>query len=124
VSFVGLKNGVADWIATSPNLITAQVSDYHPQFNTSDKLALHLWDEISRIRGVNSAFMPSYRMNINNQATIKLNNQNNSLRPDNATTQYNNIFICGDWTMKNYPCTMETAVVSSKRAVETMLKSI
>ncbi len=123
VSFVGLREGVADWLVASPNILSAQVYDYNKQFTTSDKLALHVWDEISRIRGVNSAFMPSYRLEINEQASLKMTENNNSLRPDNAITEYDNAFICGDWTMKNSPCTLEVAVASGKRAVKTMLKS-
>ncbi|MBR4105744.1 MAG: FAD-dependent oxidoreductase [Alphaproteobacteria bacterium] len=123
-SFVGVKGGVADWISISPNIISAQICNYENNFTTLDKLALYIWGEISRIRGVNSAFMPSYRMEVNRHASVKMDNVNNSLRPDNAKTIYDNIFMCGDWTMKNYPCTLETAALSGERAVRTMLKFI
>lgn len=123
VSFVGLREGIADWIVASPNILSAQIFNYKYQFTTPDKIALYVWDEISRIRGVNSSFMPSYRLEINDKASLKMTENNNSARPDNAATEYDNAFLCGDWTMKNYPCTLEVAVSSGKRAVRTMLKS-
>lgn len=123
VSFVGIKGGVTDWITTSSNVITAQICDYDSQFATLDKLAIHVWGEVSQVRGVNSAFMPSYRVELNKNMSIKMDEKNNNLRPDNAKTKYSNVFICGDWTMKNYPCTLETAVMSGRRAVKTMLVS-
>lgn len=122
VSFVGIRDGVADWIAVSPNIISALVCNYEKQFTTYDKLALHVWEEIAHIRGVNSAFMPSYRLKFNHYASIRLNEVNNSLRPDSAETKYDNVFVCGDWTMKNYPCTLESAALSSSRAITTMFK--
>lgn len=122
VSFVGMRNGVANWLYSASNIISAQICDYQHQFTTLDKLALYVWDEISRIRGVNSAFIPSYRINENADATLLHTAQVNSMRPQSASTKYDNVFICGDWTMKNYPCTLETAVLSARRAVKTSLK--
>ncbi len=121
-SFVGVKGGVVDWISISPNVVSAQICNYENNFTTFDKLALYVWSEISRIRGVNSAFMPSYRIEVNRYASVKMDGINNSLRPNNAKTIYDNIFMCGDWTMKNYPCTLEAAALSGERAVRTMLK--
>lgn len=123
VSFVGVRNGVTDWITTSPNIISAQICNYEGQFNTLDKLALYVWGEISQIRGVNSAFVPPYRIELNKAMSINLDEINNAKRPNDATTQYDNVFICGDWTMKNYPCTLETAAISCNRAVKAVLNS-
>lgn len=123
VSFVGVRGCSCDWISVFTNILAAEVCDYDSQFTTTDKLAIHVWEDIAKIRGVNSAFVPSYKLELVENASVRLDEKNNSKRPDSANTQYDNVFICGDWTMKDYPCMMETAVLSSKRAVDTMLKA-
>ena len=50
--------------------------------------------------------------------------KNNLQRPQNALTEYPNVFIAGDWTMKDHPCCMETAVKSAKRAVITSFSKV
>ena len=80
-------------------------------------------DKIAALRGVDSAFMPDYRISHYQKATIKQDTANNRLRPKSAVTEFSNVFIAGDWTMQNYPCCMEVAVQSGKRAVKTALKS-
>ncbi|MBQ9235376.1 MAG: FAD-dependent oxidoreductase [Alphaproteobacteria bacterium] len=120
-SFVGIEDGAADWLVITPNVVTAFVFGKAKSFSTSDKLALHIWDEICRIRGVNSAFVPAYK--VDKHTGIELSDVNNERRPKDARTQYQNLFICGDWTMRDYPCCMEAAALSAVRAVETLLKS-
>lgn len=124
VSFVGVRGGACDWIAVSSDILAAEICDYNPHFATTDKLAIHVWEDIAKIRRVNSAFVPSYKLEVVENASVRLDEKNNAKRLDNANTQYENVFICGDWTMKNYPCMMETAVLSSKRAVKTMLRTM
>ena len=120
--FLGIRGGTADLITVTPNLITAFVYDYCQEFSTYDKIALKIWSEIAQIRKVNAGFVPSYKVNVFNNVGIKISDENNLLRPDDAQSQYDNVFICGDWTMKNYPCCMETATLSALRAVKAALK--
>lgn len=120
---MGIEGGVVDWLMVAPNLITAFVYNYCQEFSTYDKLALKVWGEIAQIRGVNSGFVPSYRVNVFDNAGIQISDENNTLRPQSADTKYDNLFICGDWTMKDYPCCMETAALSAQRAVKSALKA-
>ena len=122
-SFVGIQGGSADWLTITPNLITAFVYDYCQEFSTYDKLALKVWEEISQIRGVNSGFAPSYKVDVFDHAGVRMNDANNALRPDNASSKYSNVFICGDWSMKDYPCCMETAALSAQRAAHLAIKT-
>ena len=121
-SFMGVVNGSFDWLFSNNNLLTAVVSDYRSDREGLSDLAVKIWSEIDKIRGVNSAFMPPFKAILSKNATIKQNMINNSHRPDNAFSQYPNVFIAGDWTMKDYPCCMETAFKSAQRAVTTSLK--
>lgn len=120
-SFVGQKTGLADFVFVNDGTITAVISDYDTDIKM-DELPIKIWKEIDAIRGVDSAFMPDYKISYFPKATIKHDTTGNMLRPKSAKTKYSNVFIAGDWTMKNYPCCMETAVASAKRAMKTASK--
>ena len=123
-SLLGVTGGTVDWLFAGNGLLSAVISDYHPQEDNLTGLAMKVWQEIDKIRGVNSAFMPPYKAFCCKNATIRQDEGNNLRRPRNALTSYPNVFIAGDWTMQNYPCCMETAVRSAIRAVKTAIKSV
>lgn len=120
-SFVAQKTGMADFVFANDGTITAVISAYDSDIKI-DELPLKIWKEIDALRGVDSAFMPDYKISYFPKATIKQDSTSNLLRPKNAKTQYSNVFIAGDWTMRDYPCCMETAVKSAKRAMTTAFK--
>lgn len=121
-SFIGVRGGSFDWLFSYDNLLSAVISNYSPSGENLSQLAMKIWGEIDKIRGVNSAFMPPFKAICVKNATIKQDDTTNSYRPDNALSKYPNVFIAGDWSMKDYPCCMETSVLSAKRAVNTALK--
>lgn len=122
-SFLKIDNGLVQGIFVKDNLLTAVISGSECENKKLSNLAVDVWKEIDRIRGVNSGFMPSYEAIHYNYAYAKNSNENNQKKPINALTKYSNVFIAGDWTMKNYLCCIETAVKSADRAVKTALKS-
>ncbi len=122
-SVIGVENGVSDWLFSNDGLLFAVISDYQADAKDLNNLAVKVWEELDEIRGVNSAFMPPYKAFCFNHATIRQNAENNKKRPVNASTEYPNVFIAGDWTMQNHPCCMETAVKSAYRAVRNAMKS-
>lgn len=113
---MGVVNGLADWFFVSNNVLGVTISDSKYAAAELDDLARQVWLEICKLRGVNSAFVPPFRITCHKQATIKQDSINNAKRPENALTDYKNLFIAGDWTMKDYPCCMEGAYLSGKRA--------
>lgn len=121
-SFIGLRSCIADWLFVNEGFLTATISDYRPSQGALSDLGINIWREIDKIRGVNSGFVPPHKIFCYSKATVKQDETNNNQRPDSAKTEYPNVFIAGDWTMKNYPCCMETAVQSAKRAVKEILK--
>ncbi|MBE6454520.1 MAG: hypothetical protein E7017_06555 [Alphaproteobacteria bacterium] len=116
-SFIGVKNGIADWIFVDNNLLTVVISDADIKDNKLSDVAIKVWKELDAIRGVNSGFLPPYKATIFPNATIKQDIKNNALRPQTPLTEYPNVYIAGDWTMRDYPCCMETAIKSAERAV-------
>ncbi len=123
-SFVGLKSCIADWIFVEGDILTAVISDYKPSLGALSELSLKVWKEIDNVRGVNSAFVPPHKVMCYPRATILQNEKNNLQRPQSALTEYPNVFIAGDWTMKDHPCCMETAVKSAKRAIITSFSKV
>ena len=121
-SFVAQKTGLADFVFVNDGTITAVISGYDSDTKL-EELPVKIWKEIDALRGVDSAFMPEYKISYYPKATIKQDTTSNMLRPKSAKTEYSNVFIAGDWTMKDYPCCMETAVKSAQRAVKTALKT-
>ena len=113
--FIGLKDYMAQWVFSFPNILAVTISNANTCTLSDDELARLIWAEICGLRGRAAAFMPEYRVLRHKRATIKQDKQNNALRPSSAQTKWANLQICGDWTMKNYPCCIETAIRSAKR---------
>ena len=101
----------------SGNIISATISHAFDYMSLpADDLARAVWRDICQIRGVQPAFVPEYRVLKYPRATLLMTPQNNALRPDSCFTKYSNLFLAGDWTMKNWPCSLEAAARSGKRA--------
>ena len=79
------------------------------------ELARQVWQEICAIRGREAAFMPDYKVLRHKRATIKQDKSNNAKRPQTAQTRWENLQLCGDWTVKDSPCCLETAIRSALR---------
>lgn len=112
---LGLTQGTAQWLFSSPGLLAVTISNSNSLKLKDDELAHLIWKEICQIRGRAAAFMPEYKVLRYKRATIKQDKINNDKRPVSAQTTWFNLQICGDWTMKNYPCCVETALRSALR---------
>ena len=122
INFIGISRGLADWIFVNDNILGATLSAVPENPGDLQQLARDVWKEIGRLRGVNSAFVPSFKIFYHKTATISQDRATNDKRPLSAATQYPNVFLAGDWTMKDHPCCLETAVLSAERAVKESLK--
>ena len=115
---LGLKNAQAQWLFATPQYCAVTISD-----TTENPDARKIWEEICELRDYNAAFMPETEVRTFPRATIRQDARNNRLRPLSARTRFDNLFICGDWTMKNMPCCIESAILSGRRAALAALKS-
>lgn len=113
--FIGLKGSLAQWVFSFPNILAVTISNANACSLSDEELARLIWAEICVLRGRAAAFMPEYRVLRHKRATIKQDKLNNALRPSSAQTKWANLQICGDWTMKNYPCCLESAILSAQR---------
>ncbi len=122
-ALIAAVNGKADWFFVCGNILAVTISAANPEISDLEQLARDVWKELDILRGVSSAFVPPFKVFHHKTATIRQDSANNAKRPDNAGTKYPNVFIAGDWTMKDYPCCMETSALSARRAVKTALKA-
>lgn len=112
---LGLVGSTAQWLFSMPGLLAVTISNAHSLTADDAELARLIWQEICQIRGREAAFMPDYKILRHKRATLKQDECNNKKRPDTAKTQWSNLQICGDWAVKNYPCCLETAILSAHR---------
>lgn len=113
IKMLGLKNAQSQWLFCTSDYCAVTIS-----YSASQPDARSIWKEICTIRDYNSAFLPEFKGRTFPYATIKQDKINNAKRPKSARTKYDNLFICGDWTMKHQPCCIETALQSAKRVVK------
>ena len=117
-NFLGLSGSTAQWVFSSPGLMAVTISD-SMELNLSDEdAAIKIWKEICKLRGHAAAFLPPYRILHHKRATIRQDKNNNDRRPTDCHTVWKNMLIVGDWTMKNWPCSIEAALASAHRAIK------
>ena len=116
LDFFGLSNMQAQWLFSSPGILAVTISDAKNLKLSDEELALSVWKEVCALRGHQSAFLPTYRVLRHKRATICQDSCNNALRPTNCQSKWKNMYLAGDWTMKNWPCSIEAALTSAIRA--------
>lgn len=118
-SCLAVKNALAHWIFVNNNILSVTISHAENINLSKDELAREVWKEICLIRKVKAPFVPPYRVLQYPYATLRHDDKNNLIRPKNCTTQFQNFFLAGDWTMRDWPCCLEAAAQSGKRAAKT-----
>lgn len=117
-NMLAIANGSADWVFCSNKLVNITISDADNVEENLEELARKVWKELDIVRGVNSGFVPPFKVFKHKTATIRQDALNNSRRPISAETGLPNVFAAGDWTMRDYPCCIESAILSAKRAAK------
>lgn len=118
---LGLVNAQADWAFVSGNTLAVTISNFQGKIGNKEDFARRIWLEINALRNQTPFFLPAYRVRDYKFATIAQDQKNNAKRPQNCRTDYDNMMLAGDWTLKNYPCCLNGAVLSAKRAVKNLL---
>lgn len=116
--FLAMPQNIADWVFICDDIAAVTISNSAGIKDKDDELARKIWLEIRALSGLKPAFLPAYRVLHHKRATIRQDEANNKLRPTSAQSGYKNMKLAGDWTMKNWPCCLEAAVISAKRAVK------
>ena len=117
---LGIENADFDWLFATDNTIGVTISNVDKQKCCDEAWAIDIWKQICRIRNVKAAFVPAFQILDYPRATIAQDKINNQKRPQSAKGPYANLLIAGDWTMKNWPCCIESAIVSASRAINSI----
>ncbi|MSP00643.1 MAG: FAD-binding protein [Acetobacteraceae bacterium] len=122
--FVGLVNGLAEWIFIKKDHISITVSAANKVVDRdADELAAAIWRNVVKaldLEGAEATEIPPFRVIKERRATIVANVAQEERRPS-AETRLLNLALAGDWTDTGLPGTIEGAIRSGVTAAKLAL---
>jgi len=114
---LGVVDGTCEWIFAHPGRVSVTISDAGRLFDMPRaELAETIWREVAALCELPGA-LPPWQIVRERRATFAATPEQNALRPG-ARTQWDNLFLAGDWTATGLPATLEGAIRSGNRAAE------
>jgi squalene-associated FAD-dependent desaturase len=114
---LGVVNATCEWVFAHPGRISVTISDAGRLFELPRAdLAQTIWREVARLARLPEA-LPPWQIVRERRATFAATPEQNALRPP-AQTDWNNLFLAGDWTATGLPATLEGAIRSGHRAAD------
>ncbi len=119
--YMGMINSISEWLfAYDDHLsVTISAADKWMQHDRLD-LATQVWAEVSKVTGLPPE-LPPWQVNRERRATFAAVPSEAGKRPG-PVTQYDNLFLAGDWTATGLPACMEGAVRSGNVAARAILE--
>jgi squalene-associated FAD-dependent desaturase len=113
----GLVNATTEWIFAFEGRLSVTISSADRLMDTPRaELAQTIWSEVAKATGI-AADLPPWQIVRERRATFAATPAENAKRPG-ARTQWENLFLAGDWTATGLPATLEGATRSGNRAAE------
>ena len=114
---IGMVDSASHWIFIKKKHISVTISNANKYDNLStEEITKIVWDEICSYlkKKIN---IPKYRVIKEKKATYHQSPENNKLIKsiNNLPT---NLLVIGDWTQYDLPCTIESSILSGKKAIE------
>ncbi len=110
--FIGIVRGTAEWVFRKPGILSVTVSAADRLIDVpADELAELLWRDVARAYRLGAARPPSCRIVKEKRATFAATPAQLRRRPE-AGTEWQNLFLAGDWTATGLPATIEGAIRS------------
>jgi squalene-associated FAD-dependent desaturase len=120
---VAIVGGAAHWVFRRPGLVSVTVSAARAMVDEpAEHLAPRLWADVAQAFPSLGKAMPPFRIVKEKRATIRQSPADEALRPGCAT-QFDNLWLAGDWTRTGLPATIEGSLLSGFRAAEAALKA-
>jgi squalene-associated FAD-dependent desaturase len=117
---LGVVGGLVEWLFAFPQRLSVTISNADRLVDMPrEELAQAIWRDICKAVGVQGA-LPPWQIVRERRATFEATPEQNALRPG-ATTNWNNLFLAGDWTDTGLPATIEGSVRSGDRAADLVL---
>ena len=115
---IGLIGGVSQWVFVRDNIASVTISAGNNLLEMpAAELAQTVWDEISVLFDPQKAKLPPNRVIKEKRATLAQSPELEPHRPS-PITQYNNLYLAGDWTDTGLPATIEGAIRSGYKAAK------
>lgn len=112
----GVVGGMTEWLFSFPDRLSVTISAADDLIDEGrDDLGVAIWREVASIAGLDPARQPPTRLVKEKRATFSATPAQDALRPD-ASTQWRNLLLAGDWTQTGLPATIEGAIRSGERA--------
>ena len=122
--FIGLINGVAEWVFVKSDHVSVTVSAANGMIDRpAEELAKTIWPNVVDALDLpagQAAEMPPFRVIKERRATFVANVAQEERRPD-PQTPLANLKLAGDWTDTRLPATIEGAIRSGATAARLIL---
>jgi squalene-associated FAD-dependent desaturase len=114
---IGVVNGTSDWIFSTPGRISVTVSDAERLSRMPrEAIAREIWKDVAAVMKL-PIELPPWQIVRERRATFAATPEENAKRPQ-AETEWDNLFLAGDWTATGLPATLEGAIRSGNRAAD------
>ena len=118
--FIGLIGGLAEWAFVKPGVVSVTISAANRHLDADPvALAQQVWQELRTVLGIEEP-IPPWRVLKEKRATFAATPDQDGKRPP-PRTALANLVLAGDWTATGLPATIEGAIRSGRRAVDTLL---
>ena len=118
VDFYGVINGVAHWVFLRGDIASVTVSAADDLAEkTSKEIAELVWPEVAAVLQLDAAMPSRYRVIKEKRATFSQTPEAVSKRAK-TTTDYDNLFLAGDWTDTGLPASIEGSIRSGFAAAD------
>lgn len=120
---VAIVGGAAQWVFRRPGLASVTVSAARSMVDEpAEVLAPRLWADVARAFPALGPAMPPYRIVKEKRATIRQSPTDEAMRPG-MTTEFDNLWLAGDWTRTGLPATIEGSLQSGFQAAKAAIKA-
>ena len=115
---IGLVNSITQWIFVKNDYISITLSAAN-SYSKVDKYQLisKIWNEVVLCFGLKNKKLPIFRIVMEKKATYNQSPENNHL-VQKISGLPDNLKLIGDWTEFNFPCTIESSIISAKKLSE------
>lgn len=114
---IGVINGTVEWVFAFADRLSVTISGADRLIDAPRaELAQTIWQDVRKVIGM-AIDLPPWQIVRERRATFAATPDQNARRPE-ATTQWDNLLLAGDWTATGLPATLESAVRSGHRAAE------